>query len=76
MKVKKDTVVYLSEFGYYNFIYPNKEKRISLTENCPIIKKIDWWIHDREYMPYLIKYKNKLKTVWIEKENIKTCMID
>ena len=76
MKVKSGTVVYFSEFGYYNFIYPTKENPITLKEDCLVLKEITWWMHDKRYMPYLIKYKDELKTIWIEKESVKKCMID
>ena len=76
MKIRKGTIVFLSEFGYYNFIYPKKNKSITLEEDSIVLKEIIGWIHDQNYLPFLIKYKNELKTIWIKKEDSKTCMID
>ena len=76
MKIKKGTIVFLSELGYYNFVYPIKDKSIVLEEDSPVLKRIIGWIHDKDYLPFLIKYKGELKTIWIKKEDSKTCIID
>lgn len=66
--LKKGTTVYDWEYGYYNFIYPIKDKVYTLEEDAIILKKISYWIHDRNYQPYIVEYKNKKILVWTKVE--------
>ena len=76
MKIKKGTVVYLSQFGYYGYIYPVENKTITLLEDAIVLKRITWWIHDKDYTPFFIEYQGEKKTIWIKTEILKRCMTD
>lgn len=66
--LKKNTKVWRSEFGYYNFIYRKENDFLILEENAKIIKIMNYWINTGNYIPMLIEYKNKKITIWIQKE--------
>ena len=66
--LKKGTIVYDWEYGYYNYIYPIESKKHILEEDAIILKEIKHWIHDRDYQPYYVNYKGRKILVWTKVE--------
>ena len=67
MVLKKNTIVWHSEFGYYRFIY-RSERSFRLKEDAEVLKTMESWFNAGEYTPMLINYKGKKITIWIKGE--------
>ena len=84
IQVKGNTRCYLSEVGYYNFVYPKKDSCAIIKDDCDV-EKLAWIIGaDTTLTPVKVKLSNLLinkmtraftagekhAIVWIEKDEL------
>jgi len=79
LKIKKGTLVYLSESGARDWWYPDRSNYICIEKDCDI-EYLSTWIHDQNFYPFKIS-SNELKDsidnvnskyvcIWLKKSTI------
>ena len=75
IKVLKNTKVFESESGYYDYWYPNPKKYLTTKKDC-FIEHLANWKHQGEYIAFSIDQKDlgysesRKICVWIREDNI------